>query len=396
VPQVLRLWAAALVIGCAALLTMTIVGFARLTDQVDTIGAEAAPQAATASDIYFALSDLDAQAATLLMLGDARSLSLNRLSALATFQQRTAEVDTDLAQANRGATDAAQRALLGRIADELSLYRQWVWRAIDAQQGSIGTAPVDAVPPPGASLGLYAEATTVLRTGLLPDVEALRQTNEDRLDAAYASLKTTAIVSIVGVLALGVLLVVALVRFQFRLSRWFRRTVNPALLVATVAVATLVATASVAFLDGSVRMHDAQRDQFAPYLSLTRLQAVSYDAVGDASRYLIASDPKQVNTAMRAKTACVNTGRDCPPGTSLPDGGLTALTAGIARDSRTPSVVDRWTAYQKDRDRVVSLADTGQRASAVGVLTGISQGGGAAIDMLLVLAGVRPRLSEYR
>src|SRR5215813_10243134 len=169
-PQVLRLWAAALVIGCAALLTMTIVGFARLTSQVDTIGAEAAPQAATASDIYFALSDLDAQAATLIMLGDAQSLSLNRLSALATFEQRTAEVDADLAQANRGATDAAQRARLGRIADELTLYRQWIWQAIDAQQRSVTVAPVDAVPPPSASLGLYAQATTVLRTALLPDV----------------------------------------------------------------------------------------------------------------------------------------------------------------------------------------------------------------------------------
>src|SRR5262249_7215020 len=161
----------------------------------------------------FALSDLDSQVATLLMLGDAQSLSLNRLTSLATFEQRSAEVDADLAQAHRGATDAAQRARLDRIGDELTLYRQWIWRAIEAQQGSPGIAPVDAVPPPSASLGFYAEATTVLRTGLLPDVEGLRQANEDRLDAAYASLKTTAILSIVGVLAVGVLLVVALVRF---------------------------------------------------------------------------------------------------------------------------------------------------------------------------------------
>ncbi|MFI6071341.1 hypothetical protein ACIA5C_07090 [Actinoplanes sp. NPDC051343] len=59
-PARLRLWTTLVVIVAVALFVATSVLMAQTRRQVRVIGDDAAPQAATASDLYFALSDLDA------------------------------------------------------------------------------------------------------------------------------------------------------------------------------------------------------------------------------------------------------------------------------------------------------------------------------------------------
>jgi hypothetical protein len=92
----LRLWTTLVVIVAVALFVATSVLMAQTRRQVRVIGDDAAPQAATASDLYFALSDLDAQAARLVPAGDDDSLAATQIDALATYRDRSTRINADL------------------------------------------------------------------------------------------------------------------------------------------------------------------------------------------------------------------------------------------------------------------------------------------------------------
>ncbi len=428
-PARLRIWTVALTVAAVALLAVTSTGIVRISHQVTAIGNHDAPQAATASDLYFVLSDLDAETASLLMLGNSSTLSINELDSLRTFEQRQAEVDVDLQQAELATTSATERAELSRFAAALTLYRQWVSMALTVEQQS---ADQVAGQPPSSSLGYYAEASTVLRAQLLPLAASLRQTNASDLDESFSAERTTSNLAIVATLIVGVALLVALVLFQRRLARTHRRILNPSLVLATLATAALVVGCCVLFGSETSTLRQAQNDEIRPYLALTQAQAVTYDASGDASRYLIESDPHLVATDFAAKAACLRSGGSCGSSTTLPSGGLASISG------RT-DVVQLWDAYAADFAHVVSLSDSGQRGAAISVITGLSAGDGAidlyrynrtvdeitvaersaytqqllnaqrtlrfwpeipAAAMILTIAliglGVRPRLAEYR
>src|SRR5215831_15339888 len=74
-PVRLRLWAGVVVAAAVAVLLALSVSMSALQRQARVIGDEAAPQAATASDLYFALSDLDTQVARLVLIDNAPELS---------------------------------------------------------------------------------------------------------------------------------------------------------------------------------------------------------------------------------------------------------------------------------------------------------------------------------
>src|SRR4051794_26442517 len=65
-PAPLRLWVAVTVLAAALLAGLSLLR-ARVQDQIRIIGDEAAPQAAPAADLSFALSDMDAQVARLVL-----------------------------------------------------------------------------------------------------------------------------------------------------------------------------------------------------------------------------------------------------------------------------------------------------------------------------------------
>jgi hypothetical protein len=293
---------------------------------------------------------------------------------------------------------------------------------------------------PVGALGYYGRATDLMHFQLLPTALRLRTASQDTLERSYSDQRFTATLSVVLTVVLGGLLLFALVLFQLRLIRRYRRLVNPGLLLATLATLGLVVAASVVFLDETGRLHDAQRDSFSPYLALTQAQAVSYDAAADTSRYLISTNRSYFEEDYQAKSQCLFGGGTCgASGDSLP-AGLEQLAGGPGTSAaQAKEVVDRWSAYQRDHDRVVKLVSSGDVDTAVGTLTGIARGD-AAFDfgyydaaaaaiaathrrafeasmrdargelsgwtiipvalmlavMLLAQVGVRPRLAEYR
>jgi hypothetical protein len=368
-PARLRIWAAALTVGALVLLAVTTTGMIRVSHRVAAIGGHDAPQAATASDVYFALNDLDAQAASLLMLGDDEAYTINTSVAFRTYQQRNAQLDLDLQQASRATASLAEQNRIAQLIAGLTLYRSWLSMALTTEQLN-ATQP--AGHPPSASLGYYAEATTVLRTRLLPLAAELRRTNVTALNASFDDQRSTATWTIVSTLLIGAALVLALIAFQRSLARRHRRILNPAMALATACTIALVAGVCLITGTQTAALGDAQHRDIQPYLALTQAQAVTYDAAGDASRYLIEADPALIERAFTAKTVCLREGGACDPTTSLPSGGLTAAAG--------PSTNALWQAYTNDYAHAVRLAKTGDTAAAINVITGLSTGDGA-IDL---------------
>jgi hypothetical protein len=431
-PLRLRLWTSSVVAAALIVLVAASVGMARLQSQIETVGADAAPQAATASDLYFALSDLDAQVARLILIDEADNLSSSELDALRTYQQRSAQINTDVAAALGAATTDADRAALRQLTDQLALYRQLAWQAIAVEREQ---PPQPPGAPPAAALGYYTHAANVMRAELLPTAKGLRESSQARLTRVYAAQRQTAVWSVVLLVVFGTGLVGLLGLLQRRLARHYRRLINPGLLLATLATVVLVVAACVVFLDETDRLRAAQADDFGPYLALTQAQAVSYDAGADTTRYLLAGNLASLDQDFHAKSACLVGGGGCGAGGDVLAGGLAALAGG----PRAGDLADRWAAYQRDHERIVRLAGSGQVAAAVDALTGIRRGDAAfdffyfdaalstvvaerrqafdtalsgaraevwgwtwipvlvmGVAILLILAGMRPRLAEYR
>jgi hypothetical protein len=198
-PARLRLWVAAGVLTAAALLASTSLLLARVQEQVRVIGDEAAPQAATAADLYFALSDMDAQVARLVLTAGSDELAGSQIDALGTYRQRSRQVDADLQRSLTTSTDATDRAIALELLDHLAMYRERVWQSLTAGD---------------AAAGYYTQATNVLHLDLLPAAERLRQASEERLRQAYARKSVTEVWGVTLAVVLGALLVVLLLGLQ--------------------------------------------------------------------------------------------------------------------------------------------------------------------------------------
>lgn len=368
----IRVWMVSAVVTALAAIAATSMSMSRFQDQVHTIGADAAPQAATASDLYFALGDLDAQVARLLLLGNTETQAGNQIDALSTYRERSLQIDADLERALATATTTEDRATIRRLLNDLAVYRQWTWQALTVvwQQPP---QPPGELPP--SALGYYAQATNVVHFELLPGAMRLREASQARLDSAYADQRSIARWGIGLVLLLCGGLTVLLVVMQRWLARRFRRLVNPALLASMLVTVGLVVGASTVFgLTGS-RLDAAHRDSFVPYLALSEAQAVSYDAAADTSRYLLSGNLPSYKDDFSRKSACLVDGGSCGTGGGGLTSGLAMLAAGPdTSTAQAGEVRDRWLGYQRDHERIVALADSGQVAEAVDALTGIRRG----------------------
>ncbi|MEU4426247.1 hypothetical protein AB0F81_36970 [Actinoplanes sp. NPDC024001] len=414
-PARLRLWTG-LVIGAAGTLLLSLaLVMSQVQEQVRIIGTEATPRAVAAADLYFALSDLDAQVTRMLLAGDADETASSRIDALARYKERGRQADADLRALT--SPDAAVAGIyVVDLTDGLAVYRQRVGQAMTAQELAGGEQPAGR--PAAGALGHYTQATNLLHQRLLPDAQKLLDESRRELDEAYADKRSTESAATAVAVLLGGTLLALLVFLQVWLARRFRRLLNPALLTATGLSLLLLVTSALVLGAQERRLAEARDAGLTPYLELARLRAVGYDASADTSRYLVSANLDRYRKDFDAKAA--------------------TLAGGVGRVAG-PEAERRWQAYQKVHERITGLADRGRTAEAVGALTGIRRGD-AAFDFayydaavaaagedrragfdralrtaeltltgwvtlpvvtfvlvaLLVLAGVRKRLAEYR
>ncbi|HEY7483165.1 MAG TPA: hypothetical protein VH912_01765 [Streptosporangiaceae bacterium] len=288
-PGRIRMLTAA-VAGLSVLFGWLIVqGVANERDGYRDIGHRAAPQVAGASDLSFALSDMDAQVAGLLLIGWEKNLGVGQHNALTIFEQRRQQVDADLQRAAPAAGDPAAQRSLRKVLDALGSYEAKAAQAImlsDEGHHEVGK-------PSAEALGMYLSANRVLKTELLPAVTDLTKANSAALDRMYKAQRDHRRLTVAMTALAGLALLAALITLQVLLARLFHRRFNPLLVLATLGVGVLLIASLDMFATKAEHLRAAKEDAFDSVLALSRARAVGYEFNADHGRYLLDSGYRQ-------------------------------------------------------------------------------------------------------
>ncbi|MDI2132893.1 hypothetical protein [Yinghuangia seranimata] len=413
VPARLRLVTTLATALIAALCAALALGVNAANDNLDTVGHATAPQAATATDLYFSLADMDAQVANVLLVGHDESVG-NKQSALRQLRQRRAAVSDDLqALIDRG-LDAEGATLVRQLIADLATYDGFTAQARLSDDQILDRDGPGR--PPAQATNYYLNATVLLHQDLLPAADRLGRAAEHRLAVSADDGASTTRMAALAVAVLGGAAVLVLAVWQVALARRFRRVFNPALLAATLAVAVVTVLGAGLLTDHGDRVRDAKSQAFDPFATLAHARALASDANADHSRYLILPDRAPAYRAAFAEKS-----------------------RALALASTSPPLATRLAAFQRDDRDLQTAVTSGRREAAIGMATNVGRGNLAfeffdyqdvlgdtaaehradfdqrvsdarsaldgwmvlpplvlGVGVLLVLAGVRPRLREYR
>jgi hypothetical protein len=277
-------FAAASAIGVLLLAVAAATGIGAAANGLHVIGQQTGPVVISSSNLYFALSDMDAQAANVLLVADRQDLGLGRADALAIYDQRRAEAARYLAQT---AALSGGNPAVPSLLDDLGRYE-----ALAAQAMLLESGP-DAQPghPPAAALDQYRQATDLMHGRILPAARSLSADNAAGLDRAYTEAHSSTSAARYRVAGAGLLALSILALMQRYLRRRVRRWINPAMAAATVTVLAFTVASLVVLTDETEHLRGAKQDAFDSVLALSQARAVSYDANADESRYLL--DPQR-------------------------------------------------------------------------------------------------------
>jgi hypothetical protein len=339
------------------LVTLLLVEVDRERAGLNAIGHQAGPEVIATSDLYFALNDMDAQVANVLLVSDAHDLGFTRTDALRIYEQRRQQADRDIRQAAVASTDQATQQTLGAVLDDLGRYEALAAQTILLDQQN----PHPPGRPTPATLAEYRQATDLLKDQLLPAVHQLTDQHAAALQTTYQSQRDRIQATRAWILATGVLLLALLVTLQIYLTRRFRRLLNPALAATTLLALTGVILGTGLLTDEAEHLRSAKKDAFDSVLALTQARALSYDANADESRYLV--DPDR---AGRYQQAFLDKSQQL----------LTLTGADLASYDRT--LATAITAYQHDNTTIGwngffgtefrNITFTGERAAAEATL----------------------------
>ena len=103
-------------------------------DGLRVIGGQAAPVVVAAADLYFALNDMDAQVANVLLVGQAPNLGFTRDQAQAIYEQRRVQADADLQAIAAAGGDETVRRQVRQVLDLLGSYEALAAQTILLEQ----------------------------------------------------------------------------------------------------------------------------------------------------------------------------------------------------------------------------------------------------------------------
>ncbi|MEV0592731.1 hypothetical protein AB0I38_15035 [Nonomuraea cavernae] len=436
VPARIRVITGVTVASLALLFAALAVGSASAGDGLRVIGRDAGPQVVATAGLYLGLSDMDAQVADALLMG--REYGQQRQAALARYEQRRSEANQALMKAFELSGDnPAERQTVQSVLDGLGRYERLAGQALllDTRAGHA------AGPPPDEVVEIYRQATDLMRRVLLPQAYNLTLENGTIVRETYDDKNVTvpavrAAVVVAGLLALG-----CLIWLQVFLTRRFRRVFGPALLVATLVTAIALVTGMNVLGQNTGDLRTAKSQGFDSILTVARARAISNSMQGDQSRFLldkVRADTYEHTYLDKAQTVFY-----------LPAGNLDTYHAAVRSGSEGylglmgaqlggadgRRALEAYTAFQAADTKFRELAVSGRNSEAVAARLGpvreafdaydktllaIAErhqtvferavgSGESALDNLwrllpfaiggiglLVLAGVWPRLKEYR
>lgn len=256
------------------------------------IGRGAGPTVTATGDLYFALTDMDAQLSQILLMGRDEGLGEGAAEA-----RRRYDTDWDnagrtlLSAAELPSADGETRRMAYDVLQALGRYRQNAGYAIllNAQSGH------RAGPPPANVLGYYTAATTLMRERILPQAYNIPLANGAVVRRSYATERADVRDGRAAVLVCGALLLALLILLQGYLAREFRRMANLGLAVASAGVVVGVIVSMSVLTDEASLLATAKRDGFDAVLALSRTRAISMTASADETRYLLS--PESADTS---------------------------------------------------------------------------------------------------
>ena len=347
--RLLRAMTVALATALVVLLAVAGFGASGVWNEIDH---RAAPRVTGADGLYFALNDMDAQAANLLLSSGGRGLAAmpaQHAAAQRIYLAATHTVSSDLLTLGAAAQgDPREQATVIGFNDDFARYQELVGGALESDERS------DTKPK---ALADYRTATDLLRQSLLPAADRLGQSNDGAYEATYLGARSDVGTRTTALLVLGAALLGVLLLAQLHLARRFRRIVNPGLFAATVCAVVACALGWAALSDQGQQLRVARRDAFDSVVALSQARALSYDANADESRYLL--DPGRRSTYEQSFQDTSQRLLTLPSATlnSYDSRLATALTAYRADHSDL-----RFTGYYGDEFRNITFP--GERAAA--------------------------------
>jgi hypothetical protein len=452
-----QLWTLLGAVGVSALLLYLAVsaGMADSRQAFKTVGSDSVPSIDYALDTYFAISDMDADAANYLLVSQYPTPNLSRAEALSQYEQRRQVASDRLVSAAQNITygDRERKPIL-RMTAGLQQFDADVARAeLLSDRGDRAGA-----------LAAYRDATDLVHdpsTGLLKSALDLANANHDALTAGYERARATEGRDVALIVVSGLLLLASLTALQLLLVSRMRRAVNLPLLAAT-GLTIALSIGAVSTLGANDReLKVAKQDAYDSVYALRQARATAFDANADESRYLV--DPQRAQAyqdAFLTKTLSLTTFPE-PVTLATYDAALAQALAEL-QQGRTPSlkgafgtalgnvtfagepsasraVLETYAAYQRDDRTLRADAAVGNMKEAVrfdtspapndsnghfnafdaalgtwiqinesafdrSVAAGVGNLSGwqvypplaALLVVALTFAGLRPRLGEYR
>jgi hypothetical protein len=356
-----------LTLGGLATLGSLAIEYAR--DGVRVIGHGAGPQVVATGDLYYALSDMNAQVANVLLAGEDESLGISRKTALDRYEQRRTQASGAIMQAtDLAGDDRAQQNTIRGVLDGMGRYERLASQAmVLAGQRSEGPAPL-----PQRAIDLYRDANSLMTQDLLPKAEKVTQTSDNAVQGTYERAQSQVDTLPPFVAGAGLVVIVALIGLQVYLAVRFRRLLSPALVLATLATFALVVASLLVLSIAQENLTLAKTDGHDKILQVSLGRAANNTLQAGEAGYRL--DVRQnVTPASRLQDIEERMG---------------PLLDGFAATDRT------MVALIKDHETVFAQA-IGRSDRALDNWNLIFPGAAAGIA-LLVLIGVRPRLAEYR
>ena len=242
---------------------------------LETIGRDSAPTIIAAQKIRTALASMDASAANdLLASNQAESEAARR-----EYEQSRLQAAQALLYAARSITyGGAGRDPLEKIQMQLGSYEALIQRVRDLR---------DQKDP--RAVDVYAQAASVVENDLLPAGDELDKANFRHLDDTYARQGGYSIGSRVLVLLFGIALLGALLWLQSFITNRTRRILNLPLFAATLVALAFTLWGLTVFGTEEHELKTARQDAFTSIRALWKARAAAYSAAGDESRFLLRS-----------------------------------------------------------------------------------------------------------
>ncbi|MGI5282604.1 hypothetical protein ACQEVF_04670 [Nonomuraea polychroma] len=320
VPGRIRVISGITVASLALLFAALAVGSATARDGLQVIGHDAGPQVVATAGLYLALSDMDAQVANILVMGN--GWANLRQKAMGQYEQRRSEANQALLKAFELSGDnLAERRTVQSVLDGLGRYERLAGQALILDK----RANHPPGPPPEEVVAIYRQATDLMRMVLLPQAYNLTLETGTIVRRTYDEKAVMVPLLRVAVVLSGLLAVCCLIWLQAFLAKRFRRVFGPALMVATVTTAVALIAGAGALARDQEALRHAKAAGFDPVLALTRARAIGDSMQGDQSRYLLdkeRADTYEHTYLDKAQTILYT-----------PAGNLTSYQGIVARDS---------------------------------------------------------------